>query len=200
MTPLAMMANHTIPFFIALLQKLDANCFAPLKAHTNKIVCFAIDEFAPIYLEITPTTLVLIEKAENIDTTFSGPLSAFMRILFSKQRTHTGVHIKGDTECAKALFDCFNQLNIDWEGHLAKGVGDTMAHAMMVTMQETKTWLSETYTARKDDLGVYLQDEVALLPTKGEAQAFYHEVDSLRHDVERLAAKMAILQQQLAQK
>ncbi len=192
MLPLSI-ANKFILLFINVVKKLDDNCLNPLKPHTNKVVCFDIQGILTLNFLITDLGLSLVDKPEHVDATFSGPLNAFMTTLFTKQRTQTGLHIKGDLECAKAFYDCAQQLDIDWEGHLAKGVGDNMAHTLVEGMKETKQWAKETFKARTEDLGVYLQDEKELLPTQGEVEAFYKEVDTLRHDVERIGAKISHL-------
>ncbi len=184
-----------ITLFISVVQKLDENCLAPLIAHQDKTIGIEIEHFIPIYLQVTESGLISIDKPAHIDTIFSGNLNAFMKTLFSKQKTQTGMHIKGDMDCAKAFYDCVQQIDIDWESHLAKGVGDNMAHLIVNSIKESKNWAHETLEARTGDLGHYLQDEKELLPTRQECEAFYKEVDILRHDVERAQAILNHLQQ-----
>lgn len=183
-----------INLFISVVQKLDENCLAPLKPHLGKTIGIEIEHFLPIYLQVTQQALVSIEKPAHVDTLFSGNLNAFIKTLLSKQKTHTGLHIKGDMDCAKAFYDCTQQLDIDWENHLAKGLGDNMAHLIVSSIKETQQWVTENVQARTADLGAYLQDEKELLPTRTECEAFYKEVDLLRHDVERFEASFMHLQ------
>lgn len=194
MLPLSSLANHLVPFFIAVFKKLDPNALDPLKEHTNKVVCFDIENIITLYFLMTDDGLALIDKPEHVDATFTGPLNAFMTTLFTKKRTQTGLHIKGDLDCAKAFYDCTQQLDIDWEGHLAKGLGDNMAHMVASGFKDATQWAKSTFEARTQDLGAYLQDEKELLPTRAEVEAFYKEVDILRHDVERMSATVSHLQ------
>lgn len=186
-------ANTLLSLFVSLIKKLDEHSLNPLKAHINKVVCFEIQDIITLNLLITQEGLTLIDNPEHVDATFNGPLNAFMATLFSSKRTQSGLHIKGDLECAKAFYDCTKQLDIDWEGHLAKGLGDNMAHAVATSFKETSQWAKNTFKARIDDLGIYLQDEKELLPTREEVEAFYKEVDLIRHDVERFAATINLL-------
>jgi ubiquinone biosynthesis protein UbiJ len=195
MTPLSSFANTLIPLFISLIKKLDQHALDPLKAHVHKVVCFDIQNIITLYFLIEDDKLRLIDKPEHVDATFTGPLNAFMTTLFTKQRTQTGLHIKGDLDCAKAFYDCTQHLDIDWEGHLAKGLGDNMAHMVATGFKDATQWAKETFDARTQDLGAYLQDEKELLPTRLEVEAFYKEVDVLRHDVERFVATVSHLQE-----
>ncbi len=137
-------AQKLLPMFISLLQKLDEDSLGPLKGHVNKTVCFDIENIMCLYLKITDNNIIVIDKPEHVDTTFTGPLSAFMSTLFGKQRTQTGLHIKGDMDCAKAFYDCTQQLDIDWENVVAKGLGDNMAHVIVSGIKETNKWMLET--------------------------------------------------------
>lgn len=184
------LANTVLPFFISLVKKLDENCLAPLKPHQHKVVCFDIEGIVTLHFLIEAQGLTLVEKPQHVDATFTGPLSSFMTTLLKKQRTQTGMHIKGDMDVAKAFYDCISYLDIDWENHLAKTFGDNLAHTLVNGFTKTKAWAKETLSARCDDLGAYLQDEKELAPSKAEVEAFYQEVDKLKHDVERLEATL----------
>ena len=191
-------ASTLIPMFIAALRHLDEKSLTPLKPHIGKVIGISLESLSPVYFRINDEGLEVIEEAPlHCDTTFTGPISAFVNMILTKKSTHSGLHIKGDMECAKALYDCWDHLDVDWEDKLARIFGDNMAHFIMQGVQHSKQWVSQTHQARTEDLGAYLQDEVGLLPSKSEVKTLFQNIDSLRHDVERFEAKLQILQQRM---
>ncbi len=189
-------ASTLIPIFIAVLKHLDEKSLIPLKPHVGKVICFHIDHIEHLYFRIVDEGLEFQEQSPiHCDTTFSGPMNAFVTMILTKKSTHSSLHIKGDIDCAKALYDCWDQLDVDWEDKLARVFGDNMAHYIMQFVQHSKQWATQTAQARTQDMGAYLQDEINLLPTKVDVKALFQSIDTLRHDVERFEAKLNFLQQ-----
>lgn len=189
-------AKILTPGIVSLILRLDKEAFSPLKPHINKIFCIHINHLSPHYFQIQENNLVPHEVSaeENVNTTFSGPLSAFIGMILNKNIQH-GMHIRGDIDCAKALYDAWHNMDLDIEGFLAGYFGDTLAHNLCQGLLRCRQFVKETSDARLNDLGAYLQDEAKLLPTRTEIESFYKAIDMLRHDVERLEAKIRLLQQ-----
>jgi ubiquinone biosynthesis protein UbiJ len=93
----------------------------------------------------------------------------------------------------KALYDTWRHLDLDFEGKLANVVGNNIASGISKSVAQSHHWLKKTINARVDDLGAYLQDEKQWLPTRIELEDFFNEVDSIRLDVERIAARIDLL-------
>src|SRR5262249_45690095 len=148
-----------LPLFIKMLQHLDPQIWAPLASHQQKIICFQIETLLPLYFQIMPEGLSLIPAAEQPDVTFSGPLTAFMSFVITQKLSHKELHIRGDVECAKAFYEVWQHIDIDWEGHLATIMGPSLARLFYQSLQQTKQWLKDTWQARQQDLSVFLQDE-----------------------------------------
>lgn len=185
-------AQGAFPLLNAVITRLDKEAYQFLAPFEGKIVCFQIEEFPTLYFQIHPDGLRVIEPLpENkCDTTFSGPLNAFISMIFTKNRVQHGLHIRGDLECAKALYDTWRHLDLDFEGVLAQYVGGDIARGLSVGFTQSHAWLKKTFDARVQDCGAYFQDEKKWLPTQMEIEAFFNDVDSLRLDVDRLAAKI----------
>jgi ubiquinone biosynthesis protein UbiJ len=205
--PFTLILNTCLPVIIAGVQRLDNQCWDLLAPHANKIISFHIEQFPPLYFEIQEQGLILLDNISDnnpnkiADTTFTGPLSAFISMIFTKHHTpniKNNLHVKGDIECAKALYDSWHHLELDWEGEAAKIIGDNAAHLMCKTLQHGKNWLRDVYQARTQDMGAYLQDEIGLLPSQLEIEALYHEIDTLTHDVDRFEAKLRLWQAAMA--
>jgi ubiquinone biosynthesis protein UbiJ len=186
-------AKRLAPGLIALILRLDKDAFASLKPHHNKIVCLHVQPLAPLFFQIQQDKIQSINEDSPADVTFSGPMSAFMSMILNKDHVQSGLHIRGDMECAKALYDAWYHLDIDLEGFLAPFLGDTVAHAICQSLQKSRSFVKEVTAARMDDLGAFLQDEAKLLPTKTEVEHYFSELDKLKHDVDRLDAKIRIL-------
>lgn len=185
-------AMTLMPLLNSVITHLDKEAYRFLTPFEGKIVCFQIEHFPAMYFQIDKDGLKVIplQPDDKCDTTFSGPLNAFISMIFTKNRVQQGLHIRGDLECAKALYDTWRFLDLDFEGTLANYVGNDVARGMSEGVQKSHDWFKKTFEARKQDLGAYLQDEKKWLPTKIEMEDFFNEVDNLRLDVERLDARI----------
>lgn len=188
-------AQGTLPLLNAVITHLDSEAYQFLAPHENKIICFQVEHFPNMYFQIHPDGLKVIEPLpeDKCDTTFSGPLNAFISMIFTKNRVQQGLHIRGDLECAKALYDTWRHLDLDFEGALANVVGGDVARGLSEGFKQTHEWFKRTLEARTQDFGAYVQDEKKWLPTKIDIEDFFTDVDSLRLDVERLSARIELL-------
>jgi len=103
------------------------------------------------------------------------------------------VRIEGDTHLAQVFGDLLAGLEVDWEEQLSRLVGDAAAHQVGSRVRDIERWGRRTGDILTEDLKEYLQEEARLLPGRYETQAFLDDVDRLRDDLERLAARVARL-------
>jgi ubiquinone biosynthesis protein UbiJ len=82
----------------------------------------------------------------------------------------------------------------DLEGEAAKWLGDVPAHALGQTVRGVGAWLARAGAALRMNAAESLHEESRALPAPLEAQAFYADVERLRDDVERAAARLARLE------
>jgi ubiquinone biosynthesis protein UbiJ len=104
------------------------------------------------------------------------------------------VKIEGDNRSAQVLGEVLRGLDIDWEEQLSKLLGDTLARQLMHRARAGERWAGRTGEIARQNLREYLQDEAAVLPSRQELEAFLAAVDTLRDDVERLAARVERLE------
>lgn len=100
------------------------------------------------------------------------------------------VEVEGDTRLAQEFGAFIAGLEVDWEEQLARLVGDPLAHRVGEGLRSVGQWGRKSADTLTQDLKEYLQEEARLLPTDYEVRAFLDRVDSLRDDVERLAARV----------
>jgi ubiquinone biosynthesis protein UbiJ len=110
----------------------------------------------------------------------------------SKARSlfHDKVRISGDVEVGQNVKKLFDELQIDWEGHLAHFTGDVVAHQLGTLVRKgrkVKAQLQDTFC---QNVSEHLQEELRLLPSHQELEDFYQDVDDLSLAVDRLQARL----------
>lgn len=134
----------------------------------------------------------------EVDTVLRGtPLALFKMGLVSDTAElllKGEVEISGDTRLGHEFKTTFAQMDIDWSQPLAELLGDTVAYPLQQGGQRIGRWGMDTLKSFASDLSEYLQEESRDVVTGTELEMFNHAVDVLRDDVERLQAKIELLQ------
>lgn len=120
-------------------------------------------------------------------------LSDGVRALFSGR-----VRLQGDAEVAKRFKRLLDGLDIDWEEQLARHIGDYAARRAVRAAIAMAAWSARSRAALGEDLADFLHEERSWLAHPREARAFYDDVDTLRDDGARLAARVARLERREA--
>jgi ubiquinone biosynthesis protein UbiJ len=106
----------------------------------------------------------------------------------------TRADLKGDLDVAERYATLLKLARPDVEGEIAKWIGDIPAHALGEAARGARAWLTRARDALRTNTAEYLQEESRAMPAPLEAQAFYGDVEKLRDDVERAAARLARLE------
>ena len=106
----------------------------------------------------------------------------------------TRAALSGDLDVAERYARMLKLARPDLEEEVAKWVGDVPAHALGEVARGVGAWAARAGAALRMNTAEYLQEESRALPAPLEAQAFYSDVERLRDDVERLAARLARLE------
>jgi ubiquinone biosynthesis protein UbiJ len=106
----------------------------------------------------------------------------------------TRADLSGDLEVAERYARMLKLARPDLEEEVAKWLGDVPAHALGVAVRGASAWLERAAAALRMNAAEYLQEESRAVPAPLEAQAFYSDVERLRDDVERAAARLARLE------
>ena len=193
---LGSIANTTLETLLKAYLNLDPDSSARLQALKGKVVRIELKGLNLHFtLMFTQTGLQLLEQYEGqVDTTIRGSPIGLVRLgLISTPSSHffaEDVEISGDTELGQSVKDVFDSLDIDWEEHLSHVIGDTLAHQAANTLRSAVSWGQQTRNNLQANLSEYIHEEVRCFPPREELEDFYEEIDQLRDDIERLAARV----------
>lgn len=174
---------------------LDEQMPEKLKALADKVLKLTISPLnAAFFIHFTAQEIQLLEQYEGkIDTfIYSSPLglirlsilpSSQARSLFNDQ-----IRIEGDVELGQKIKQLFDELDIDWEGHLAQFTGDVVAHQIGSFVRKGLQFKQQLSSSMRLNMSDYLHEELRLMPSKNELDDFFKDIDDLSLDVERLTA------------
>ena len=81
-------------------------------------------------------------------------------------------------------------MQIDWEEHLSRFIGDMAAHQLSNTARELYKWMQRSTGSFNMNVGEYLQEESQLVVGKAELDRFSQNVDELRSAVDRIESRL----------
>ena len=106
------------------------------------------------------------------------------------------MRLSGDIELGLAVKKLFDEMDIDWEGHLAYFTGDVVAHQLGSMVRRGLDFKRQLSMSLQTNMTDYIQDELRLFPSREEIENFFSDVDQLVLDVERLHALVNLLDKQ----
>lgn len=140
-------------------------------------------------------TLDTAQGAAN--ATLSGSPLSFMRLAgpAPESALRSGaVHIEGDAEVAQAFSELLQHARPDLEEELSRVVGDVAAHQIGNIARSALAFGRRASDTFARNVAEYLQEEGRDLPTRIEADEFIAGVDAVRDGVDRLEARLALLE------
>ncbi len=130
------------------------------------------------------------------DATLSGGPFSLLSLAVADQRAalrNGAVQMGGDSEVAGKFHELLRLLRPDAEEELAMVLGDIPAHHIGRLLRATLSWGERAVSTTLENVAEYLAHERNDLVSKAEAQGFLSGVDSLREDVDRLAARIDLM-------
>ena len=106
-----------------------------------------------------------------------------VRSLFNDQ-----IKMTGDILFGQAVKHLFDNIDIDWEGHLAHFTGDVVAYQIGSVIRRGLAFKQQLQTSLQHHVTEYLQEEIRTFPPREEVNDFFNDIDTLSLRVERLAA------------
>jgi ubiquinone biosynthesis accessory factor UbiJ len=140
---------------------------------------------------------------ETVNATISG--SPFALWQLAKGGTSGGAAstggaraaVRGDAEIANLYRQLFAAARPEPEEELARLFGDPAARQLSLLAEHTLHWLRTVRRTAGENIAEYLQEESRDLVNKTELDEFLEGVDVLRERADRVAARLAHLEQRL---
>ena len=141
------------------------------------------------------------DHCSEADLTIRGtPLNLLHMSLAKEQRKKffaEDVKIEGNMELAQQILAVFDELEIDWEDQFARIAGDIPAYHTGQVFKKIKRFNQRLCNAFSYNLNEYIHEEINLFPPIEALQHFFHDVDDLRMDVDRLEVRIEQLQKKI---
>jgi len=176
--------------------RLDPYTIDRIKAIAGKRVLLEFKDIGiSFYAEFAEDGIKLFkESIVEADTTISGTPISLMRAAWAGH-THRGlfaedVSVSGDMELGQEVQAILNEIDIDWEAHLANLVGDVVATQVSGVVKQLFSWGKYAEETMEKNVSEFLQEEVRLFPPREEMNDFFDDVDLLREDVDRISARI----------
>lgn len=137
-----------------------------------------------------------LESEDSVDVTVAGPPFTLLRALKDSDKQGdfgAEVTVTGDAGVLRQLQMLLMRLEIDWEEHLSRVVGDIAAHQLGNMGRAALAWGRSTGQTLVENLGEYLAEESRLVAATADVEAFATDIDDLRDDTERLDIRVGRL-------
>jgi ubiquinone biosynthesis protein UbiJ len=151
-----------------------------------------------LFLRADAEQMVVTSQSDaTASATLTGTPLAFMRLVGPKPEDALrggSVHISGDAETAQAFSELLRLARPDLEEELSRIVGDVPAHQIGQAARSVLGFARRTAETFTQNVSEFLQHESRDAPSRTEADEFSSSVDKLRDDVDRLEARLALLE------
>lgn len=179
--------------------RLDPETLTRLSALEEKIIGIDITDWnITFYIIPEPDGIRLTTQPERpADTTLSGTLVGLFNVGCAKGRSDAlfkhKINFCGDIAVGESIRTIMTHIDIDWEEHLSRWVGDTAAHTLGQGIRKTLKAGKRFSATLQSNVTEFLQHEIALTPTSGEVEHFVKNVQTLQHDTDRAEARLNLL-------
>ena len=155
--------------------------------------------FTPWRATVTATggRLLLSRDGAAADVTVSGTLLNLLSLARGNAQEvirRGDVRIEGDGAAAESFQELLGLLRPDLEAGLATLIGEVPAYGAGALLRKALDYGRQVAQTGALNVGEYLAHERRELVPRAEAQQFIEEVDTLRETVDRIAARVALLE------
>lgn len=180
----------------------DAATQHQLAQYSGRLLQFELSFPArALFVLIVEDGVELYHSSEaTADVTVSGSPVDIAAQLLGWQRAEQLIggplRIRGDQTLLQDISTIAKQLDIDWGGLLAPLLGNEIAQQVHHTGKQLFSWLRDAGERLLHQGSDYLRHESELLPSKRALKGFACDVEELEMATERLASRIAQLQEQ----
>lgn len=174
---------------------LDDTMHTKLLALDEKVLEMVISPLnVTFFIQFLNGEMLLLDQYDgHADTIIhSNPIGLIRLSLLppSKARSlfNDKIRMSGDIEFGQQVKKLFDEMDIDWEGHLAHFTGDVVAYQIGSFIRKGIEIKNQFSTSMRQNITEFLQEELRVIPSRNELEDFFNDVDDLSLSVERLQA------------
>ena len=182
--PIARLLNKNIGESTAAREqckRLDGKVVAIRVRDTALASYFAVDN---------ETVSLSAEHDAEPDVVITGSLVTLALLSGEDSLRDGSLDLTGDAATAQAFQQLLAHAKPDVEEELSGVIGDTAAHTLGKFARGVGRWAHQTRSIMRDNIREYLQEESRDMPSRYEVERFSKDVNVLRDDVDRLAARI----------
>ena len=164
----------------------------------GRSVAVEVREIARLLVESTGTSLRITRGDAGAEAEIAGGPFGLLALSGASPEAaiqRGDVEIRGDAELAQKFRELMLLLRPDLEEELSNVVGDVPAHQIGRLARMAYGWTQKAATTTAENLAEYFGHERHDLVPRNEGDQFLRGVDALREDVDRLDARIALLDQ-----
>lgn len=179
---------------------LDPDSKMRLKKLQGKVITIEMLPFHFVFQATFREQGIQIETDEYLtsETKITGTPLQMLGVMVSKENRQRffaeDLTIQGDAEFAQQVIELFDHLQIDWEEHLSRMIGDTPAYQTGRLIRGIDNWLNRMDDTLSQNINEYLHEEKPWFPAREALNDFFTEIDTLRMDIDRMAVKIKHLE------
>ena len=174
---------------------LDEATPAKIQAMDGKVLEIVITPLnVHFFIHFSQGEMQLLDQYNHQPDTIihSSPLGLIRLSLLPSSRVRSlfndKIRISGDIELGQNVKKLFDEIDIDWEGHLAHITGDVVAHQIGSLVRQGRAFKRQISASMRQNVTEYLHEEKRLFPPREEITDFFNDIDALTLRAERLAA------------
>ncbi len=141
-------------------------------------------------------------ESSTVSCHLIGDLSAYSKLLSAEDKAaaliNADLRLIGDSALLIDLEKILSSLELDWEYHLARIVGDVPAHLLGQRARRGWQFFRSAQPVFTRHLQEFVLEEAQLCPDQLEVEAFIEQTQDLSEKTERLQARIKRLQNRLA--
>ena len=143
------------------------------------------------YVIVGENRLLLSDSYQgNVDVSLLGSGFSLLRLLRSGDARGSlqgeSLTLSGDMHVAQGIQGVLSDLDIDWQGLIARYTGDAFAHELGEVGRSGLRFGRRFLRKMRVDLADGIHEELALAPARAAVDDFCDQVDQLRFDADRL--------------
>ncbi|MCE8003872.1 ubiquinone biosynthesis accessory factor UbiJ [Billgrantia ethanolica] len=136
-----------------------------------------------------------VDTVVELDTETLGELlggESMERLMFRGR-----LAVRGRVHLLEEVRDLFFDLDIDWEGELARWLGDVPAHSLAEGLKRMARWGLRAQEEMRADIAEYVFEEARLLPGRQQFDTLRDHLTELEVAADRLEARLSRLRRRL---